>query len=254
MKTEKRQEAGSCYPADSSERKQYVDPICGMAVGGDAPALSMNHDGTKYHFCSAHCLQMFAPRSDKTIRVSEMQRGKNRAFPLGLLGSVALLTVFLLVVLLANDQASFVLAEVKRLWFWVLLLSAGFGLQLGLFVHIRHSIQERMLGVTAEVTASGAVSTGSMIACCSHGLVNLLPLVGISAAAAFLARFQLPFILFGVFSNLVGVTIMVGIAKKNSIVFRNPMLGMISALNMRVSRRFLIITGSIAIGISILVS
>jgi hypothetical protein len=155
------------------------------------------------------------------------------------------------VVFLANSTLDFAFLEIKRLWYWVLLLSTGFGLQLGLFVHIRHILRQRLAGATAEVAASGAVSTGSMIACCSHGLVNLLPIFGISAAAAFLARYQLPFIMFGVFSNLVGVTIMIGLAQKNKIQFENPILKAISELNMRLARLVLIVTGLIAIGFSI---
>jgi YHS domain-containing protein len=225
-----------------------------MALDGTNPELSATYAGVEYHFCSSHCLKIFYKNREKIVAGERLAQKKNRAMPLGILGTASLLIFFLTVVVLANDTVGIALSEVKRLWYWVLLLSVGFGLQLGLFLHIRHMLRQRMMGATAEVAASGAISTGSMIACCSHGLVNLLPVVGISAAAAFFARYQLPFILFGVFSNLVGVTIMVGLAQKNSISFSNPLLNGIAGFNMKIIRLFLIVMGTIAIGVSMAVS
>lgn len=250
----KHKKGSSCCATTSSEQAKYIDPICGMALDGTNPELSTTHAGVDYHFCGTHCLKVFAKNKEEIATGKGLGHKKNRALPLGILGSALLLIFFLTVVAFANDTIGLALAEVKRLWYWVLLLSAGFGLQLGLFIHIRHTLQQRMAGATAEVAASGAISTGSMVACCSHGLVNLLPIFGISAAAAFLARYQLPFILFGVFSNLVGVTIMVGLAQKNNIVFSNPLLHGVAGLNMKITRLFLIVTGIVAIGISIAAS
>jgi len=237
-----------------SEQPRYTDPVCGMELDGTNPKLCTTYNGVDYHFCNAHCLKLFAKNKEDIVSGKGLRSKKNRALPVGILGAVSLILLFLTVVILANGTISFALLEIQRLWYWVLLLAAGFGLQLGLFLHIRHTLQQRMVGATAEVAASGAVSTGSMIACCSHGLVNLLPIFGISAAAAFLARYQLPFILFGVFSNLVGVTIMVGLAQENNIVFSNPFLRSLVRLNMKMIRLFLIITGIVAITVSIATS
>lgn len=247
-------ETSSCCNTASSEQRQFIDPVCGMAVEGNNPALSIINKGVEHHFCSTHCRKAFNIAGKRSKSEEKASTRKNRALPIGIIGSSLLLLVFLLVVLLANGSTAFAFSEIKRLWYWVLLLSAGFGLQLGLFIHTRYMIKEKMIGATAEVAASGAVSTGSMIACCSHGLVNLLPVFGISTAAVFLARYQLPFILFGVFSNLVGITIMIGLAQKNGITFSNLLLRLLANLNMKIVRLFLIISGSIAIGISILVS
>lgn len=241
----------SCCETTSSEKAHYIDPVCGMAVTGTDPKKSITYKGAPYHFCSSHCLKIFANNSERIFAGKPLENKKNRAVAVGIVGTIALLLVFLTVVILANNSVNGVFAEIQRLWYWVLLLSGGFGFQLGLFIHIRHTLHQRMTGATAEVAASGAVSTGSMIACCSHGLVNLLPFFGISAAAAFLARYQLPFILLGVFSNLIGVTIMVGLAKKNNIIFTHPLLKGFTKVNMKLLRMFLIIFGIIAIGLSI---
>jgi YHS domain-containing protein len=250
MKEISSERESSCCSTTAGQTS-YIDPVCGMGLDGTRPELHTTHAGVDYHFCSSHCLKIFSRNKEDIISGKGLKTGKNRALPIGLVGAAALIILFLTVVFLANSTLGFALSEIRRLWYWVLLLSTGFGLQLGLFVHIRHILRQRLAGATAEVAASGAVSTGSMIACCSHGLVNLLPIFGISAAAAFLARYQLPFIMFGVFSNLVGVTIMVGLAQKNKIQFENPILKAISGLNLRLTRLMLIVTGLIAIGFSI---
>ena len=241
----------TCCANTSSEKARYIDPICGMTVDGTTPELGITYAGVTYYFCSSHCQRLFAKHKEDIISGRGLKSTKNRALPIGIMGTVSLIILFLTVVLLANETVSFALSEIQRLWYWVLLLSTGFGFQLGLFIHIRHTLHQRMVGATAEIAASGAVSTGSMVVCCSHGLVNLLPIFGISAAAAFLARYQLPFIIFGVFSNLAGVTIMFGLAQKNKILFKNQLMLTIAKLNMKLVRLFLIITGIIAIGVSI---
>ena len=47
-----------------------------------------------------------------------------------------------------------------------------------------------------------------MVACCAHHLSDILPLLGLSGMAIFLVRYQLFFIIIGVLSNVVGITIM----------------------------------------------
>lgn len=243
-------ESGCCESA-IAERTQYIDPICGMPVKGDNSVLCIIHEGVKYYFCSRHCLKMFSTKIDSLKKGEPLIVESKRPVVIGIKGFTALLLIFLSAVFLANENLSAVLVEMRRLWYWVLLLSAGFAFQLGIFVHIRQALQQRMTGATAEVAASGAVSTGSMIACCSHGLVNILPFFGISAAAAFLARYQLPFLLLGVFSNLVGITIMIGLPEKNNIDFSHPLLRGITTFNIKLIRLFLIFIGVVAIGFTI---
>jgi hypothetical protein len=100
------------------------------------------------------------------------------------------------------------LEQTAKLWYWVVALAGGFGIQAGLFSFIRQSLRERKASVTASVATSGGVSAGSMAACCAHHLTDVLPLLGLSGLAAFLASYQLLFIIIGVLSNIVGITIM----------------------------------------------
>ena len=163
-------------------------------------------------------------------------------------GTGILLIIFFGVVTLANGTLASAMQEFQRLWYWVLLLAAGFGFQLGLLFHIKNTIREKMAGATAEVAASGTVTTGSMIACCSHGLANLLPMLGVSAAAAaFLVQYQQPLILLGVFSNLVGITIMLGIAKKHDVLPHNLLGSLVKSWDVLVVRYAMIIIGVVAV-------
>lgn len=245
--------SGSCCTPGTGQT-QYRDPVCGIGLDGHDVGLSTIYAGVEYFFCSSHCLKVFQNKKEAILAGKGQRAGKNRAVQIGIAGSVTLIALFLIVVVFANGNLAFAISEIRRLWYWVMILSLGFGLQLGLFIHIRHTLQQRLTGATAEVAASGAVSTGSMIACCSHGIANLLPIFGISAAATFLARYQLPFILFGIFSNLIGVTIMTGLAQKNGIEFTNRILQAITRLNMNLTRAVLILSGIITISIAILVS
>jgi hypothetical protein len=104
-----------------------------------------------------------------------------------------------------------ILLQARQLWYWILALAAGFGIQAGLFSALRQGIRlkkTRSPRTTAAMAASGSVSTGSMIACCAHHISDVLPLLGISGAAIFVVKYQLFFIIAGVLSNIIGITIM----------------------------------------------
>ena len=234
-----------CATSNVASTGTFVDPICGMRVEGGPGSLQMEYEGTTYYFCSKHCVAAFRAQKNGMVTVN----GKNRSILWGAVGTIGLLLVFFAVVTLSAPTILDAGYQFARLWYWVLLLSLGFGFQLGLFVHIRHQLKQLMAGATAEVATSGAVTTGSMIACCSHGLVNLLPMLGVSAAAAFLTRYQLPFILLGVFSNLVGITMMLGIAQKHNVEM-SPFLNPLVRMNMKAVRGALIAAGILTIAVT----
>lgn len=90
--------------------------------------------------------------------------------------------------------------QFASLWYFMLPLVAGFGVQAGLFVKLRKS--------GGCVAATGGVSVASMAACCAHHLTDIVPFLGISAAAIFLSKYQTFFLVLGVASNLVGTAFM----------------------------------------------
>jgi hypothetical protein len=46
-----------------------------------------------------------------------------------------------------------------------------------------------------------------MLACCAHHVADLLPLVGLSAAAVFLNQYKTPLLLVGLGMNLAGIMV-----------------------------------------------
>ncbi|MEA5009055.1 hypothetical protein [Clostridium tyrobutyricum] len=134
----------------------------------------------------------------------------------GVVGGTALLLVYFLILTFANsfDHA---VQQFFQIWYWILILAAGFGTQVGLYFYIRYSKKIKITEATSEMTASGGTSVLSMIACCSHHLVDILPLLGLSAASAFLVKYQISFLLIGVFSNLIGIETMLYIIKEHQL-------------------------------------
>ncbi len=230
-----------------------LDPVCGMNVAEEDNSLHHQYKGTAYYFCSSHCLKAFTKNPTAYLsgqgEVSKTA-SNNRPVIFGTIGVGVLLLIFFGVVTLANGSINSAFQEFKRNWYWILILASGFGFQLGLFTYLKQRVAEKTTAVTAEVAASGTVSTGSMVACCAHGLVNVLPLVGVSAAAAFLATYQLSLILIGVFSNLIGITIMLGIIQKHSLLPLNALGNFVAFHSMRKFRNGLIAVGIIVVALT----
>lgn len=94
---------------------------------------------------------------------------------------------------------------------WMSLLVAGFGIQVGLFWLLRKgyhfSLQEKKDAQLAAGTGT-AVSGMAMVACCAHHVVDLLPVLGLSAAALFLSEYQEQLLIFGIVANLAGIVMM----------------------------------------------
>ncbi len=105
----------------------------------------------------------------------------------GIAGACVLLAVYL-VILSVFQSPSHALEQLRQDAWFVGLITAGFGIQVGLFVHLRTNIQS---ATSAAVPAgSGAVSTAAMAACCAHHLVDVLPLLGLTAAVVFLDQYR----------------------------------------------------------------
>ncbi len=125
----------------------------------------------------------------------------------GISAAVLLMLVYFGIIVLA-EGVEHALDQTATLWYWMAALIGGFGVQAGLFSFIRQGLRERKASATASVAASGGVSAGSMVACCAHHLTDILPFLGLAGLAVFLADYQLLFIIVGVLSNIVGITIM----------------------------------------------
>lgn len=130
-----------------------------------------------------------------------------RHFLVGFGAAVLLFLVYVGLVTWA-EGIEHVFTEAPTPWYWFVLLTVGFGTQAGLFSFMRHGLKQRRKTATASVATSGSVSVVSMAACCAHHLTDVLPFLGLAGAATFLTEYQLVFIVLGVLSNVVGITVM----------------------------------------------
>jgi hypothetical protein len=99
---------------------------------------------------------------------------------------------------------------VRDRWYVVPIL-LGFGVQAALYsiLRFRLFIPITSTGHTgAMMGTSGGTSATAMVACCIHHVTDVLPILGLSAAASFLTRYQRPFMLVGLAMNLIGIGVM----------------------------------------------
>ena len=171
----------------------------------------------------------------------------------GAVGAGLLLAIYFAVLSL-SESIGYAISQFSEMWYWVFLLAAGFGTQLGLHVYIRTALKRKNAAATAGVAASGGISTVAMVACCVHHVTDVLPMLGLSAAAVFLVDYQLSFILLGVFSNLVGVTIMLTIIQKHGLHSKSGVLGTVFSFNMKRVRDATLALAVVAVALSFLSS
>ena len=128
-----------------------------------------------------------------------------RSVAAGLVGAAVLLGVYLGIISLAQG-VEHAFAQLATDAIFVGLIAAGFGSQIALFVELR--TLDRRHRASAAVTAAGTgTSAAAMLACCAHHLVELLPIIGLSAAAVFLNAYKTPLFLVGIGMNIVGIVV-----------------------------------------------
>lgn len=101
-------------------------------------------------------------------------------------------------------------------WF-VLPIILGFGVQSALYIILKKQlfIPVTQTGPGGAMTgASGGVSTAAMVACCAHHVADVLPILGVTAAAAFLAEYQTAFMVVGLGMMVLGILVMLTILFK----------------------------------------
>ncbi len=167
---------------------------------------------------------------------------------IGIIASFALIGLYFLIMMLLAPF-NLVLLQFKEMWYWILLLAIGFGIQIGMFTFVRTYVKNN--SATKTVAATGTMSTGSMIACCAHHLTDVLPLIGLSAAALFLQQYQTSLLLLGIFSNFVGILLMIRIIKNSSIETKSIIINKFANYNLSFMIKFTVLIGLLTIIISI---
>jgi hypothetical protein len=126
----------------------------------------------------------------------------------GIAATALLVGLYLIIVMIGGAQDPLGLAWERRMS--ILPLSAGFGIQVALYVLLRGAYSNPLQVLTGRATtgASGGMSTLGMVACCVSSLPNLLPLLGITPLAPFVAQWSTPLMMAGVAVNGLGIASM----------------------------------------------
>ena len=128
-----------------------------------------------------------------------------KALAYGILAGLGILAFYIFVLTLFQSYG-FALYEFKRLWIWLVPLAAGFGTQIGLYTSIKQDA-----AMNRGIAASGTISGGSMLVCCTHYLLNIIPLIGITALStfsSFLMAYQKAFFSIGIAASIAGIALM----------------------------------------------
>jgi len=128
-----------------------------------------------------------------------------RSVLIGLAGAAALLGVYLAIISVAQGLTHAV-EQLGADAFFVGLIAIGFGTQVGLFAELWAIDRRHRAGAAVTVAGTGT-SAAAMLACCAHHLVDLLPIVGLSAAAVFLDAYKTPLFLVSIAINVVGIVV-----------------------------------------------
>lgn len=120
----------------------------------------------------------------------------------GVMAAALLLSFYFLLLSLVSGW-DFTKVQFKDNWYWIVSLSVGFGIQIGLFTYLKNLHKIAVSGKV--VAASGTTSTVAMVSCCAHYLVNILPVIGISGIAAIIGQYQTELFWLGLASNFFGI-------------------------------------------------
>lgn len=94
---------------------------------------------------------------------------------------------------------------------YVLPIWGAFGIQAALYSILRFRLFIPTVSTShtgALMGTSGGTSVTAMVACCLHHVTDVLPILGLSAAATFLTRYQRPFMLVGLATEIIGIIFM----------------------------------------------
>jgi len=130
----------------------------------------------------------------------------------GIVASSILLAIYVSLVSLISGF-DFMLSQFSEFWYFILSLAVGFGIQVVLYTYLRKAIKNNdspgNLPAGRQVLAvSGTTSTVAMISCCTHYLVNLLPILGAVGIITVISQYQVQFFWVGLAFNFAGIVYM----------------------------------------------
>lgn len=147
-----------------------------------------------------------------------MTLNKRTLWPLGtgLLGSSSLALFYLGLVSWAESAQHALDLFWEDRWIVVPII-LGFGVQVILYTILKTRLLVPVsdTGSSGALTgASGGVSTMAMVVCCAHHVTDVLPILGLTAAATFLAEYRVVFMWVGLSTTILGIVYMLLILVK----------------------------------------
>jgi Cu+-exporting ATPase len=125
--------------------------------------------------------------------------------------TITLLGVYIAIVSLVSGW-EFMLDQISQFWYYVLSLAVGFGIQVGLYIYLKNAIKQN--SSPRVLAVSGATSIVTMISCCTHYLVNLLPILGAVGIITIISQYQIQLFWVGLIFNLLGIIYMLNRVRK----------------------------------------
>jgi len=211
--------------ADSAAlaEKTVIDPVCRMTIDPATAAAREVFEGKAVYFCSEGCRHRFlanptayaaavaAPEPGGDPQCCSVSAGHDRrlsfsvlgvAAGAGLLASAIILSFYFGALTLVSGW-QFTVEQFADWWPYIVALATGFGVQVGLFVYLRRAVHGAASGKV--LVATGTTSSAAMVACCTHYLVTLLPVLGATGLVSFVGAYQVELFWFGIASNLAGI-------------------------------------------------
>lgn len=137
-----------------------------------------------------------------------------RSLGIGFLAIGLLLGFYFSILILVSGWA-FTKQQFFTYWYFIVALALGFGIQIGLYTYLKNISRQR--NSSGKVVAvSGTTSTVAMISCCSHYLVNILPIIGITGLVTIISQYQIQLFWLGLLANFLGIIYMIKRIRKFS--------------------------------------
>ncbi len=125
-------------------------------------------------------------------------------------GMIFLTVIYLGIVSIAESPRHAVELFWRDRWI-VIPIILGFGVQAALYTILKKRlfVPVTTTGPSGKLMGTGGTtSTLAMVACCAHHVTDVLPILGLTAAATFLTQYQTIFMLAGLGINLLGIAVM----------------------------------------------
>ncbi len=188
-------------------------------------AASLEFGGGRLYFCSTACRERFCadPAAFRPGAASGSagpschthgahpslfrldSKALGTAIAAGGSSGAGLLAIYFGVLTLVSGWP-YTLEQFGTYWPFIVTLAVGFGVQVGLFVYLRSAV--RAAGSGKVVAVTGGTSGAAMLSCCTHYLVNLLPVLGATGLVSLVGQYQVELFWVGVAANLAGITYM----------------------------------------------